>query len=198
MKEIEAAKQAAEDDDGFLPKESPTVENEESAQETHANDYNIELAFEGDAPELEDGEMYFIDLSGNVGTGIGYVKGKAILFDKDKYCIYEYWGIGGSVGLPLTAASSTGVVTNVYGVLDYTGVFVNGTGGVSDDGTSKSLGANTNRGGYVIQESTDIDVLGETLGTSIQMYNTSQDDWIYGEAPINWHLDWITPYVDMA
>ena len=89
-------------------------------------------------------------------------------------------------------------VTNVYDVSDYTGVFVNGTGGVLGNGTSKSLGANRNKGGYVIQESTGVDVLGGTVGTSIQMYSTSQDDWIYGEAPIGWrNPNWLTPYGDM-
>jgi hypothetical protein len=168
MEDIETAAQAEQVDEistGVLPGESSSLEDEKSVQETHANDYNIELAFAGDAPELKDGEMYFVDLSGNIGEGIGFVRGKAILFDKDKYCIYEYWGVSGSVGLPLTAVSAKGVVTNVYDVSDYTGVFVNGTGGVLGIGTSKSLGVNRDKGGYVIQESTGVDVFGATAGT---------------------------------
>jgi hypothetical protein len=35
-------------------------------------------------------------------------------------------------------------------------------------------------------------------GLSIQMYSTSQDDWIYGKAPIDWRYpNWLTPYGDM-
>ena len=112
IEEVKAEYQAKQADDistDVLPEESPALEDEKSEKETHVNDYNIELAFAGDAPELKDGEMYFIDLSGNIGEGIGYVRGKAILFNKDKYCIYEYWGVSGSVGLPLTAASAKGV-----------------------------------------------------------------------------------------
>lgn len=55
--------------------------------------------FGEDAPELKPGEMYYIDNVGSISFTVGYERGTAVLFDRDKYCEYSHFGPTCSLGL---------------------------------------------------------------------------------------------------
>jgi hypothetical protein len=139
--------------------------------------------------ELEEGSMYFVEHSMSYGPSfLNGVYGKVILFDQDKYCAYEYRGIGvGKSQFGIEGMFAQGIVRNVYDPEDFEGIFINGTADTAFSGVSGSIGYDFNDKRPVISNTQGaVAAVAFSLGGSIQYFNRISNGWVYDVAPIDW------------
>ena len=165
-------------------KKLPSTDGEQE-EKANPNDYNIAMFNFGKADPilLEDGQMYYVE--GSV-SGFGGSLGMVILFDREKYCIYRYQGIGFGKGLTVDAVQSKGIVSNVYEVADYCGHFINGSCTLMGLGKAQSIGWKED--GSPVVANTIANSGWGSFGISYQYYGAFSEDWIYREAPIDWMI----------
>jgi len=140
--------------------------------------------------QLKDGEFYYVEEAAVVGGVTNAAFGRVILFNEDKYAVYNYIGysIGTSVAdVPYNHVWSRGVVSNVYDIGDYCGSFLNGCSVTGAIGYSESVGRNS-RGDTVISRSDGVEELfpSGSISAGYQWYSSQSDQWIYDTAPIEW------------
>ena len=144
----------------------------------------------GDYKPLEKGEMYYADVSASLSAsiykaaGVGNVKGKTVLFDKDKYCIYDYGGFAANIsyGIPVVDTTiSLGVVRNVYESVDFKGEFdALYTYNILKGGKITATGVSARTGEKVTSVSKlAISKFQMSLGYSKTYYVSDTQDWIY-------------------
>lgn len=145
----------------------------------------------GDYKPLDKGEMYYADVSASLSASIykaasaGNVKGKTVLFDKDKYCIYDYGGfaVNISYGIPVVDTTiSLGVVHNIYKPVDFEGEFdAIYTYNILKGGKITATGVSARTGEKVTSVSKlAISKFQMSFGYSKTYYKSDNQDWING------------------
>ena len=145
----------------------------------------------GDYKPLDKREMYYADVSASLSAsiykaaGAGNVKGKTVLFDKDKYCIYDYGGFAANIsyGIPVVDTTiSLGVVRNVYEPVDFNGEFdALYTYNILKGGKITATGVSARTGEKVTSVSKlAISKFQMSLGYSKTYHVSDTQDWIHG------------------
>jgi len=151
------------------------------------NSYNIQMYHlnREEIQELDEGSMFFVESAVNIGPA---VMGTVTLFNQDKYCTYRYIGVGMSKSiLPIDKTHSKGIVENVFAPKDFENIFFNGSAVVGATGQGGSIGKNDDLNLPVLSYTQDAQsTTGGGIGGSVQWYKAEVNEWIDGEAPIDW------------
>ena len=108
-----------------------------------------------------------------------------VLFDKDKYCIYDYGGFAANIsyGIPVVDTTiSLGVACNVYEPVDFKGEFdALYTYNILKGGNITATGVSARNGEKVTSVSKlAISKFQMSLGYSKTYYVSDTQDWIHG------------------
>ncbi len=156
-----------------------------------ANTYNMMQFFGVSDPteiELPDNAMVFLENTQSVSifkTGASMIRGHTIVMNFDKYCEYDFHGLGyGPTGIPLGDINVTGgYVYNIINPTDFAGFFAGASANLPSNSTGVSGAFN---GVYMEVFGGESSVAG-SAGFSATWYNQRQSQWVYGKANINWY-----------
>ena len=134
-------------------------------------------------PGYEEGCMFFVENVYSVcAIGIvSIVRGKAVVFDQDKYCEYVFWGVSPGLSVPKfpgDAYIAEGVVYGVNSPSDYSGLFFGATANMVGMGEGGAKALNGVSAKILVLEG----YLAPTFGVSGNYYVESSPNWTYGKA----------------
>ena len=112
---------------------------------------------------------------------ISLVTGRTIVMDEDKYCVYQFSGIGlgASLSIPIDRVVTQGYVYGIEEPSDYCGFFLGAAGNMLSDISGGAIASRT-----IYAEITNGMSYAPSVGLSITYYTTSYDQWKYGTANI--------------